>query len=42
MEIISKSYLLVFRGVKNKPLWKWIDSACYAFDEEGSMYCDLD
>ncbi|UYZ35668.1 N-acetylmuramoyl-L-alanine amidase [Clostridium beijerinckii] len=30
------------RGVKNKPLWKWIDSACYAFDEEGSMYCDLD
>ena len=24
----------------NKPLWKWIDGACYAFDEDGRMYCD--
>jgi N-acetylmuramoyl-L-alanine amidase len=28
------------RGSKDKPLWKWIDSACYAFDEHGVMYCD--
>ena len=27
-------------GAKDKPLWKWIDDACYAFDEEGRMYCD--
>ena len=27
-------------GEKNKPLWKWIDDGCYAFDEEGRMYCD--
>ncbi|WP_366512058.1 N-acetylmuramoyl-L-alanine amidase [Clostridium sp.] len=23
------------RGSKDKPLWKWIDSGCYAFDEHG-------
>jgi N-acetylmuramoyl-L-alanine amidase len=28
------------RGSKDKPLWKWIDSECYAFDESGKMYCD--
>ncbi|WP_017212193.1 N-acetylmuramoyl-L-alanine amidase [Clostridium beijerinckii] len=28
------------RGSKDKPLWKWIDSACYAFNESGGMYCD--
>lgn len=28
------------RGSKDKPLWKWIDSGCYAFDENGKMYCD--
>ena len=28
------------RGSKEKPLWKWIDSACYAFDESGKMYCN--
>lgn len=27
-------------GAKDKPLWKWIDDACYAFDEDGRMYCD--
>lgn len=27
-------------GSKDKPLWKWIDSGCYAFDEHGMMYCD--
>ncbi|OOM67941.1 autolysin [Clostridium sp. BL-8] len=26
------------RGNKDKPLWKWIDSSCYAFDEHGKMY----
>ncbi|AQR93094.1 autolysin [Clostridium saccharoperbutylacetonicum] len=28
------------RGSNEKVLWKWIDSACYAFDEMGRMYCD--
>lgn len=28
------------RGIKNKPLWLWIDDGCYAFDEHGKMYCD--
>lgn len=28
------------RGDKNKPLWKCIDSGCYAFDERGRMYSD--
>ncbi|EHI98158.1 LOW QUALITY PROTEIN: hypothetical protein CDLVIII_1465 [Clostridium sp. DL-VIII] len=28
------------RGSKEKPLWKWIYSGCYAFDESGKMYCD--
>ena len=28
------------RGSKEKPLWKWIDSDCYAFDESGRMYCN--
>ena len=28
------------RGSKEKPLWKWIDCACYAFEEDGKMYCD--
>ena len=40
MEIISKSYLLLFRGSKDKVLWKWIDDGSYAFDERGRMYCD--
>jgi len=31
---------MMVRGSKNKPLWKWIDSGCYAFDEQGKMYCD--
>ena len=26
-------------GSKDKPLWKWIDDGCYAFDEDGRMYC---
>ncbi|MDR3597941.1 N-acetylmuramoyl-L-alanine amidase [Clostridium sp.] len=30
----------MIRGSKEKPLWKWIDSCCYAFDEKGKMYCD--
>jgi N-acetylmuramoyl-L-alanine amidase len=28
------------RGEKDKPLWKCIDSGCYAFDEYGKMYWD--
>ena len=28
------------RGSKDKPLWAWIDSACYAFNEHGQMYYD--
>lgn len=28
------------RGSKDKPLRKCIDSGCYAFDENGKMYCD--
>ena len=28
----------MIRGSKDKPLWLWIDSDCYAFDECGSMY----
>ncbi|GEQ22625.1 MULTISPECIES: N-acetylmuramoyl-L-alanine amidase [Clostridium] len=28
------------RGSKDKPLWLWIDSGCYAFNEHGQMYCD--
>ncbi|MVX63375.1 N-acetylmuramoyl-L-alanine amidase [Clostridium chromiireducens] len=28
------------RGNKGKPLWIWIDSGCYAFNEHGQMYCD--
>ncbi|MFW2490216.1 N-acetylmuramoyl-L-alanine amidase [Clostridium chromiireducens] len=27
-------------GSKEKPLWFWIDSGCYAFNENGQMYCD--
>ncbi|WP_283624686.1 N-acetylmuramoyl-L-alanine amidase [Clostridium butyricum] len=27
-------------GSKDKPLWKWIDDGCYAFDEDGRMYCN--
>ena len=27
-------------GSKDKPLWIWIDSDCYAFDEHGKMYCN--
>ncbi|MVX67003.1 N-acetylmuramoyl-L-alanine amidase [Clostridium chromiireducens] len=30
----------MLKGNKGKPLWKWIDSSCYAFDEHGKMYCD--
>jgi len=30
----------MIRGSKDKPLWKWIDSSCYAFNESGKMYCD--
>ena len=36
---LDESCKMVY-GVKNKPLWKWIDDACYAFDEKGRMYCD--
>ena len=28
------------RGSKDKPLWIWIDSSFYAFNEHGRMYCD--
>ncbi|WP_297418467.1 N-acetylmuramoyl-L-alanine amidase [Clostridium sp.] len=28
------------RGSKDKPLWRWIDGGCYAFAEDGKMYCD--
>ena len=28
------------RGNKDKPLWKWINGKCYAFEEDGRMYCD--
>lgn len=27
-------------GSKEKPLWKWINGKCYAFDQEGRMYCN--
>jgi N-acetylmuramoyl-L-alanine amidase len=30
----------IVRGSKDKPLWVWIDSGCYAFDEHGVMYCN--
>ncbi|MDR3594603.1 N-acetylmuramoyl-L-alanine amidase [Clostridium sp.] len=30
----------MIKGTKDKPLWRWIDSGCYAFDECGKMYCD--
>ena len=30
----------MLKGAKDKPLWKWIDSGCYAFDERGRIYCD--
>lgn len=30
----------MLRGNKDKPLWRWIDDACYAFNEHGQMYCD--
>jgi N-acetylmuramoyl-L-alanine amidase len=28
------------RGSKDKPLWLWTDGSCYAFNEDGQMYCD--
>ncbi|RII35539.1 N-acetylmuramoyl-L-alanine amidase [Clostridium chromiireducens] len=28
------------KGSKEKPLWLWIDSGCYAFNEHGQMYYD--
>ncbi len=28
------------RGSKDKPLWKWINGKCYAFDEAGKMCCN--
>ena len=28
------------RGSKDKPLWVWIDSSCYAFNEHGVMHCN--
>lgn len=28
------------RGSRYKPLWKYIDSECYAFNEYGQMYCN--
>ena len=28
------------KSSKDKPLWKWIEGGCYAFDEHGKMYCD--
>ncbi|CAI3238746.1 hypothetical protein CNEO2_320013 [Clostridium neonatale] len=30
------------RGSKDKILWLWIDSGCYAFREDGKMYCDCE
>ncbi|OOM71026.1 N-acetylmuramoyl-L-alanine amidase [Clostridium sp. BL-8] len=36
---LDESCMMV-RGSKDKVLWKWIDSACYAFDEKGRMYCN--
>lgn len=30
----------MIRGTKDKPLWKWINGKCYAFDYEGKVYCD--
>lgn len=30
----------MLRGSKEKPLWKWINGKCYAFAEDGKMYCD--
>ncbi|AVK49465.1 cell wall hydrolase [Clostridium sp. MF28] len=30
----------MIRGSMDKPLWKWIDCGCYAFDEDGKMYFD--
>ena len=30
----------MLRGSKDKPLWKWIDGGCYAFNEQGQMYFD--
>ncbi|SFD14163.1 N-acetylmuramoyl-L-alanine amidase [Clostridium uliginosum] len=28
------------RGTKDKPLWLWIDSGCYSFNEHGQMHCN--
>ncbi|MCI1580610.1 MAG: N-acetylmuramoyl-L-alanine amidase [Clostridium beijerinckii] len=28
------------RGSNDKVLWKWINGKCYAFGENGKMYCD--
>lgn len=36
---LDESCKMVY-GSKDKPLWKWIDDACYSFDEEGRMYCN--
>lgn len=30
----------MIRGIKDKPLWKLFDGACYAFGEDGQMYCN--
>lgn len=30
----------MIKGSREKPLWKCIDSGCYAFREDGKMYCD--
>ena len=30
------------RGSNEKPLWLWIDGKCYAFGEDGKMYCDCE
>lgn len=30
----------MIRGSKEKLLWKWIDSGCYAFGDDGKMYRD--
>lgn len=30
----------MLKGTKDKTLWKWINGKCYAFGEDGKMYCD--
>lgn len=30
----------MIRESDDKVLWKWINGKCYAFVEDGKMYCD--